>query len=60
MPTLYEILKKKELSKYPPLPDYVAKSLKSMKPGTDEYVEYTSKIAYDDLGGGWIGLRYDD
>jgi len=31
-----------------------------MKPGTDEYFEYTSKIVYDDLGDGWIGLRCDD
>jgi hypothetical protein len=60
MPTLYDILKKKELSKYPPLPDYVAKSLKSMKPGTDEYVEFIQKIVYDDFSKGWVMSLYAD
>lgn len=60
MPTLYEILKKKELSKYPVLPDFVLNSLKGLKPETEEYIEYTSKIAYDKMADGWVRIGMGD
>jgi hypothetical protein len=60
MPTLYEILKKKELSKYTPLPGYILRRLKSLKPETDEYIEYTHKFAYDEMAKGWVRLLADD
>jgi hypothetical protein len=60
MPSLYEILKKKQLSKYPPLPGYILRKLKSLKPETEEYLEYTTKFAYDKLADGWVRLLSDD
>lgn len=60
MATLYEILKKKELSKYPPLPGFILRNLKELKPDTEAYIEYTSKIAFEELANGWVRLLADD
>jgi hypothetical protein len=47
MPTLFEILKTKTIAKYPPLPKWVQDYLATLDVGSDEYVEFTSKVIYD-------------
>ena len=49
MAKLYDILKNNELSKYPPLPDWVKKSLEglSKNPNSFEYFEFTQSIRFD-------------
>ena len=53
MPTLFEILKAKAISKYPPLPKWVQDYLKKVDVGSDEYVEFTTKVIYDDTHKMW-------
>jgi hypothetical protein len=49
MPNLYEILQKKQLKKFPPLPDWVKQTLKALETDTDayDYFEFTHSIRFD-------------
>lgn len=52
-PTLFKILKDKAIGSYPPLPKWVQDYLKNLEVGSDEYVEFTNKVIYDDFHKLW-------
>lgn len=47
MAILYDILKNNELSKYPPLPEWIQKLLETLETGSDYYFDFTHSIRFD-------------
>ena len=61
MAILYDILEKKQLNKYPPLPAWVLETLKAYEKVKDDdrYYEFTYSIRFDEIRKRWTRATND-
>ena len=59
MAILYDILKNNEISKYPPLPEWIKKFLETFETDNDYYFDFTHSIRFDVLTKKWT-MSVDD
>jgi hypothetical protein len=61
MAILYDILEKKELDKYPPLPKWVLETVNTLikVKNEDRYFEFTYSIRFDPFTKKWTRSIYD-
>ena len=59
MAILYDILKKKELDQYPPLPGWIKELIEMLDKETDYYFDFTTSIRFDPFTHAWTRSVYD-
>jgi hypothetical protein len=61
MAILYDILKKKQLNKYPPLPQWVKTTIDALAENeeSDRYFEFTNSIYFDEFEKKWTRSTED-
>jgi len=59
MAILYDILEKKELDKYPPLPGWIKELIEMLDKQTDYYFDFTTSIRFDPFTNSWTRTTND-